>query len=134
MTHTRNFADLSSNNGPGALDGPAYARAGHVLLAVKATDGTGYVNPDWAGQVREAHAAGVGVLHYHFAERAGAPAVQAAAFVHTVSAEFNWRSDGICLDLEREQNVQNPLAFKHEFDLRCIAAGHRNMVVYSEES
>lgn len=59
------MADVSSNNG--AINVAAYSAAGHTVLAVKATEGTGYTNPFHRRWCDEAHAHRLTVVHYHFA-------------------------------------------------------------------
>lgn len=130
---TRNFVDLSSNNGPHALNAPAYAKTGHVLVAVKATQGTDYVNPDWASTVHEAHLAHLPVLHYHFASQGPLGPSQAKFFLDRIASRFH-RYDGIALDLERGGGIMQPALFKTNFDEFCIAKGHKNLVVYTEQS
>jgi lysozyme len=131
---TRNFVDLSSNNGPNALDAAAYAAAGHVLVAIKATEGTDYINPDWAAQTHDAHNSHVSVLSYHFA-RPGSGKAQADFMLNFLrkSGEFH-EYDAIALDLERGGGVQNPTRFMAEFDEACLQRGHENLVVYTEQS
>jgi GH25 family lysozyme M1 (1,4-beta-N-acetylmuramidase) len=131
----RNFVDLSSNNGPAALDAKAYAAAGHVLIAIKATDGAGYVNPDWQAQTHVAHEARVPVLHYHFAEKVGSAVSQGRFFLThlTTSGEYH-PYDAIALDIEREQGISDPVAFIRSFDGYCRAHGFKNLIVYSEAS
>lgn len=60
----RYFADVSSNNG--RINIQDYSRAGHCLLAIKATQGSGYVNPYHSEQCKIAHEFGLTVLHYHW--------------------------------------------------------------------
>ena len=132
---TRNFVDLSSNNGPDALDAAEYAKAGHVLLAIKATDGVGYVNPDWERQARDAHEAHVGVLHYHYAE----PGMLTSQVTHFLSAlkgsgAYDERCDALALDVERAQGLSNPAVFVADFDGLCRDEGHRNLIIYTELS
>jgi GH25 family lysozyme M1 (1,4-beta-N-acetylmuramidase) len=130
----RNFVDLSSNNGPQALDAKAYAEAGHVLVAVKATEGLDYVNPDWAAQVHAAHEAGVSVLHYHFAQP-GDPGPQASFFLDHLARSGEFHSyDSIALDVERGQRVPDPAVFVGGFDSQCASLGHGPLVVYTELS
>jgi lysozyme len=50
---------------------------------LKATEGVGYIDPQFAANRAKAHAAGLIVGLYHFA-RAGNPAAEAAYFLHTV--------------------------------------------------
>lgn len=131
---TRNFADLSSNNGPNALNAHEYASTGHVLLAVKLSQGTHYIDPYWATQVHEAHLAHVSCLSYHFAEP-GDAREQAEFFLQHLKASGEFHSyDAIALDLEREQGISDPAAFKDAFDAQCISDGQKNLIVYTELS
>ena len=131
---TRNFVDLSSNNGPGALNAREYAAAGHVLIAVKATQGTGYVNPDWAGQVHAAHENHVPVLHYHYATNESG-LMQARHFLgHLKASGLFHRYDGIAVDIERGAGIAAPAKLMRTFDGFCISEGCRNLVVYTELS
>src|ERR1035441_290045 len=127
----RLFADLSSNNGAGALNAPVYAK-NHVLLAVKATQGTGYTNPDWAGQVQAAHAHHIPLLHYPYATP-GFAADQAGYFLNAIRPHLH-KFDAIALDIERGGGVPDPSGFTATFDSTCILRGHRNLIVYTEMS
>jgi lysozyme len=60
------MADVSSNNGPISLD--HYEKAGHVAIAIKATQGTQYTNPYHLQQSETAHGLGLTVIHYHFCQ------------------------------------------------------------------
>jgi GH25 family lysozyme M1 (1,4-beta-N-acetylmuramidase) len=92
------MADVSSNNG--AVDLRAYAAAGHAAIAIKASEGTGYVNPGHRAQADEAHRLGLTVVHYHFARPGrGQLHAELANFHRTYLAA--WRNgDYVCLDLE----------------------------------
>jgi hypothetical protein len=57
-----------------------FTTSGQDFAFVKATEGTGYVNPHHAAQVAHARAAGLVVGHYHFA-RPGSAADQSAYFL-----------------------------------------------------
>lgn len=61
---TRHMADISSNNGSVNLE--KYRAAGHTRIAIKATEGVDYVNPNHAPQAQVAHDQGMAVSHYHF--------------------------------------------------------------------
>jgi hypothetical protein len=56
-----------------------FSTSGLAFVMVKATEGTGYVNPRHAAQVAHARAEGVAVGHYHFA-RPGSVSDQVAYF------------------------------------------------------
>lgn len=70
MSLSAKIVDVSSYQHPnGAAINWAQAVADGVTgVIVKATEGTGYVNPYFAGDVKAAHAAGLPVGFYHFAE------------------------------------------------------------------
>lgn len=65
----------------GTVDFPRLAAAGKHLVMVKATEGTGFVDPRHAGNVDEARKAGLTVGHYHYFTNTPDAAAQAAFFV-----------------------------------------------------
>lgn len=90
------MTDLSSNNGP--VDIAAYSHSGHAVIAIKATEGTGYVNPFHLSQCREAHSLGLTVVHYHFC-KLGDIGKEIRNFRNTYLR--GWRKgDYCCFDLE----------------------------------
>lgn len=80
--------------------GTAPSTSGLAFAMVKATEGTGYVNPDHAAQVAHARAEGLVVGHYHFA-RPGSMAAQVAYFLAHAGAKaddilgFDWEDNGV---------------------------------------
>lgn len=90
------FVDLSSNNGTPNL--PKHYKAGHRLLALKATEGTDYTWGDHKRLADEWHHLGGVVWHYHFA-RPGDPLGQANRFLAAVAACFK-PGDVLILDAE----------------------------------
>ncbi len=70
--------DVLHNNG--AIDWPAVAGAGIMLAFIKATQGTGFVDPAFARNRNAAFAAGVLVVPYHFLDTAD-PDQQAEHFL-----------------------------------------------------
>lgn len=123
------FADVSSNNGP--ISVPHYSRAGHVLLAIKATQGVSYVNPDYLEQVSIAHEYGLTVLHYHFCE----PELQAGT-LGEIEHFRNWynkvyrRGDYTCFDIEKNQSTRYCQRLLREYYLRT----HHGCVLYCDRS
>ncbi len=73
------IVDLSSNNGH-PVDYQAAKDAGVEAAIIKATEGTGYVNPYFTTDVDGFRSVGVPVIAYHFASF-GDPAAEAAHFV-----------------------------------------------------
>ena len=70
----------SNNHGPAHFDWGVARRAGVIGAFIKATEGTGYVNPFYFGDMVDAVAEGIPTLAYHFA-RFGNVAAEASAFV-----------------------------------------------------
>ena len=77
-----------------------YPTAGLAFVMVKATEGTGYVNPKHDAQVAHARAGGLVVGHYHFA-RPGSMSAQLAYFLKHADAKagdvtaFDWEDTGV---------------------------------------
>lgn len=95
------MADISANNGTGAFNAGHYSAAGHLAIAVKATEGTGYVNPLHASWSDGAHEHRLGVVHYHFAHpELGNPAGQAQHFWATVRPHYRKAVDRLVVDIE----------------------------------
>lgn len=77
-----------------------YSTDGLGFVMVKATEGTGYVNPRHAAQVAHARAEGVVVGHYHFA-RPGSMSAQVSYFFQHAGAKagdilaLDWEDTGV---------------------------------------
>lgn len=93
------MVDLSSWNL--SFDANAYASAGHLLVAIKATQGTRYVNPDWARWAVDAHLAHLAVAHYHFADDVTDPIGEARYFANAIRPHYKRSRDLVVLDLEQ---------------------------------
>ena len=135
MTTSPQFADLSSNNQE--FDTATYRRAGHVVVAIKATEGVQYVNPEhrpWS------YAAGiwrVAVVHYHFArpDLGNTPASEAARFLE-VALPLAGGRDYLALDLERA----TPAGYTHDpawskgFDAYVQTHSRYRIILYASRS
>jgi GH25 family lysozyme M1 (1,4-beta-N-acetylmuramidase) len=77
----------------------AFPTKGLSFAFVKATEGTVYVNPRYAGQVAHARAAGLVVGHYHFAKVGGAAEADYFLSKAKLSAgdilAFDWETAGV---------------------------------------
>lgn len=77
----------------------AFPTKGLAFAFVKATEGTGYVNPHYAGQVAHARTAGLVVGHYHFGKNGGA--AEADYFLSKLTLHagdilaFDWETSGV---------------------------------------
>lgn len=93
----RLMADISSNNGPVSI--PSYSRAGHVVIAIKATQGTDYTNPFHFDQANLAHDFGLTVVHYHYLNATGNREEEIAHFREVYRKA--WRNGDYCaFDIE----------------------------------
>lgn len=129
------WADLS-NNDPN-FDAARYARAGHKLLGYKATEGATYVDKTMIRNVRLAHAHGVRVAFYHFAQPnlASSAAAQARHFWRTVEPEFR-TGDFLVLDLEVEHRHGSRAArsWARQFHRELRAASGHTAILYTGRS
>jgi lysozyme len=93
--------DLSHHNGPN-IDFAAVAQSGIAAIIHKATQGTGFVDPNYAGNRRKALAAGLRFGSYHFGtgEDGG---LQASFYLQTVGPQV-----GELLTLDFEGNNAGP--------------------------
>lgn len=98
--------------------------AGLAFAFVKATEGTGYVNPLHAAQVAHARAAGLVVGHYHYPHMATDPAVEAGFFLATAKPQVG---DVLVLDWEgydaanKNVSMARKVAYKAAFLARVQA-------------
>jgi len=92
--------DLSSNNHPNnaPINWTAVRGAGVTTVIVKATEGTGYVNPFYSADMAGAISVGMDVLAYHFAGT-GDPATEARFFA-SIAGRY-----ARILDVETVKNV-----------------------------
>jgi hypothetical protein len=113
--------DVSSNNHPNGapIDWLAVAKAGVTAAFIKATDGTGYINPYFQPDIVDAQAAGLAVCAYHFAEM-GDPRAEAIRF-----RQIAWRFARM-LDYETNTDVAWARTFLQTLELppgECITYG-----------
>lgn len=131
------FADISNNNGGAAFHAHAYKSAGHKLIGLKASEGMGFTDPDYAAWAHAAHAAGLAVLHYHFARpESGNPIEQARHFRQSVGDHFIKGRDRLCVDLETSVPKEGA-AWLREFEAELAHLGvdiHDDLIGYTFKS
>lgn len=99
--------------------------AGLGFVFVKATEGTGYINPLHAAQVAHARADGLVVGHYHYPHMAADPVVEAGYFLSAAKAQ---PGDVIALDWEgyddanKGVSTSRQIAYKNAWLTRVQAA------------
>lgn len=110
-------ADLSNNNS--FFDPVAYRNSGHLIVALKATEGTFFSDGKHHGWAKAAHDHKIAVIHYHFArpDRGTSGAEEAAHFLGFMH-DYLGPHDYVCYDGERAANGAFGLDVGHcrEFD------------------
>lgn len=129
------FADLSSNNSE--LHPAPYLQAGHVIVAIKATEGVHYVNPDHRPWCLAAGGHRMHVVHYHFArpDLNGNPADEARFFLE-VALPLAGGRDYLALDLERAtpQGWSHDPAWSNQFDAYVRDHSRFATILYASRS
>jgi lysozyme len=129
------FADLSSNNSE--FHAGPYAAAGHIIVAVKATEGTRWVNPDHRPWCLAAGAKRMCVVHYHFArpDLADGPEAEAAHFLEVALPLCGGRDYLVC-DVERAVPAgwAHDPAWSHAFDVHVQAHSRFRIILYASRS
>lgn len=118
------FADVSSYQA--GADLAAYAAAGHDRILIKATEGTSYTNPYFAGWWLAAGRLGLARGAYHYATPSrSAGAAEADRFAAVVQAAGGLGPrDWVCLDAEDPKDTSGHAA-AHAAELcRRLAAAH----------
>lgn len=132
---TTQFVDLSHHNA--TVDLAAYAEAGHDRVVLKATEGSTFTDPEFAGRWREAGRAGLRRGAYHFARtiQAASGWDQAGRLAESVHAAGGLlRGDFLILDLEDTSvPAAMPAAaeFVREFVAQMVMLGHAEGIIYS---
>ena len=125
MSNRALMIDVSSNNPTPRIR--LYKKAGHQVIALKATEGQSYTWDRHGKLSDRAHKHGLAVWHYHFA-RSGDPVAQARYFLAEVHG--HWR-DGDRLVLDAESTGVGA-AFVQAFINACHERfPHRPGLVYS---
>lgn len=129
------FADLSSNNAE--FDATHYRDAGHIVVAIKATEGVSYVNPEHRPWCYDAGAHRIAVVHYHFARPdLGNTAEAEARHFLEVALPLAGGRDYLALDIERAVPAgwQHDPAWSHTFDAQVRARSRFHTILYAARS
>lgn len=131
----RLFADISSNNSE--FNAAEYARAGHRAVAIKATEGTAFVNPDHGEWCLHAGLHHLAVIHYHLArpDLGDGPEAEADHFL-SVALRLAGGRDYLVCDIERAtpQGWSHDPAWTRTFDEYVQAHCRFHTVLYASES
>lgn len=100
---SREFADLSNNNE--SFNAAEYAHAGHVIVALKASEGARFVDPKHRGWALAAGMHHIAVIHYHFGRPdQGSGGAEEAAFFLEATHGLLGPHDFVVYDGERAAN------------------------------
>jgi lysozyme len=127
---TTNFADISHHNGTPDL--AAYKAAGHERIVIKATEGTGFIDPMFKRNWQLAGKVGLRRVAYHFARAKFNGADEFDFFYKVVqdAGGFGER-DSACLDVEDPDTPTRAAAEAREFATRAAAKGVTNGLIYT---
>ena len=135
MRYNPYFADVSAYQPD--VNMHDYADAGHLLIAIKATEGVNYINPYHRGQAYAAGARHVAVAHYHFArpDMGNTPSSEAEHFWQVVE-HLAGPYDYLILDMERAtpQGWTHDPAWTRAFDARIRELSRFRMILYANRS
>lgn len=129
MKPARIFADISDYQS--TFDAHAYRSAGHILIAIKAGEGTGRGGAStYDDRVKRAHHAGLSVIHYWFTRPEDRnPREQARAFAESIKGRLK-PYDLLCLDVETGDG-DDPHWFTYHCDEELHGLTNRRAIVYS---
>ena len=126
------FADISSNNN--TFNARAYRNSGHVLVAIKASEGLHYVNPYHRAWSLHAGLNWVSVVHYHFArpDLGNSPEAEAYHFLSAVGGLAGWW-DYLAVDVERAtpSGWRADQEWTREFDALIQLRSRFNTILYA---
>ena len=135
MIYNRYFADVSAFQ-PN-VNMHDYADAGHLLIAIKASEGLGYVNPYHRGQSYAAGARHVAVAHYHFArpDLGTTPAAECDHFLNAAERLLG-PYDYVILDVERatRQGWSHDPEWSRAWDQRLRNSTRYRAILYASRS
>lgn len=129
MKARRLVADVSSNNAHLSVE--PYLKAGHKRIAIKATEGTAYINPELHAWAESASRLGLAVSFYHYGHPEGNNS-QAEARHFWEAIRGLWKpGDTVSLDLELGLGVLSTEAVVSYHNMFCahlaMGSGHHSI-------
>jgi lysozyme len=127
---TTNFADISHHNAN--VDLAAYKAAGHDRIVIKATEGTGFIDPMFRTRWMAAGKLGLKRVAYHFARAKFNGANEFDFFYRIVQEAGGFGpKDSACLDVEDPDTPDRAAAEMKEFVNRAVAKGITRGLIYT---
>ncbi|MFD1672422.1 GH25 family lysozyme [Agrilactobacillus yilanensis] len=129
------FADVASYQDSSESFFQNLATGDVAGVVIKLTEGTGYVNPKAAAQIKSAQAAGMKVSLYHYARYSGYNSAKNEAdfFANTAESYGLDKSTVMVADVE-DSSMSNPYGDTQTFQAELAARGYSNQVTYSMAS
>lgn len=126
------FADISNNNA--TFDAAAYRAAGHVFIAIKASEGVNFRDPRHRSFCLAAGLHHIGIAHYHFArpDLGNSPDAEAQLFLETALPLAGPR-DYLVLDMERGTLQRDP-GWAKAFDAAVRKRSRFSTILYGSRS
>lgn len=131
---------MTGSNGQdwASYQSPDPAVTGLDFVFVKATEGTGYVNPRHAAQVAHARGSALVVGHYHYPHMANGPEAEADRFLAVANPQ---PGDLLVLDWEGYDEANKGVAFSRQVQfkaafvnrIKAVAPTHRCIVYCSTD-
>lgn len=109
--------------------------SGCQVVAIKVSQGVGYVNPEFKSQLKDAREHGCRVVFYHYPEIAEPVNSQLSHFLGAIGSELT-HNDVLCLDWEwydqKGISEQQARDFKDQWITQCKNAKQNRCIVYCD--
>ena len=128
------FADLSNNNS--GYNAEEYRKAGHVIVALKASEGTFFIDSKHRGWALQSGLHHIAVIHYHFGRPDRSSGKDEADFFLHATNGLRGPHDFLVYDGERASNGAFGLdpAHAREFDQRIQERTRFHTILYASAS
>lgn len=130
--------DVASWQHPGnqGINWFAVGNSGKKFAMIKATEGTTYINPYFVQDFVGAHAAGIAVGTYHYADVTGSPEAQAAEYSAVVLGQNGPMDLPPVIDFEdaRGQSTQHMIDWLHRYLNTVERLTGRTPIIYTYPS
>ncbi|MER0122338.1 GBS Bsp-like repeat-containing protein [Streptococcus sp. ZJ100] len=133
----KSFVDVSSHNGSLSVsDYRNLLNQGVAGVVVKLTEGTSYLNPFAAEQIRNAQAVGMKISVYHYSHFTDAKSAQEEARYFAAAAQRLGLSKDIAMvnDIEEQKTRNNINANMKSWEAEMRRLGYSNLVHYAGAS
>lgn len=129
------FADVASYQDSSESFFQNLATGDVAGVVIKLTEGTNYINPKAAAQIKSAQAAGLKISLYHYARYSGAAqAKNEADFFANTAASYGLSGSTVMVADVEDSSMSNPYGDTQTFQAELANRGYANQVTYSMAS